>query len=306
MEQVNNESESFVLGEDELYLIFTVLFSMETYFMEATKALASNEKLLSRSKEEKTILGHFFNVQLVCREWNRVSRSALDPRLLNQLPMIRAVEKGSAEGVRSILMDHRVDPTTCGNYCLENAVTNGRVNIVKILLEDERVNPSSGSDRLLSLAIASGSKEMMEVLLSHPGIVVRNEELDLHVWVIRNVTPLLVHRLLTMPSTSPSRFFDNIVRRGNEDALKILLKDELFDPSADQNHAIIYASTTGTPNMVKALLMDPRVDPTAKGNQAYKEGKKENRKILLHDPRVKQKLEEEGGKGFLSKIFGKT
>lgn len=96
------------------------------------------------------------------------------------------------------------------------------------------------------------------------------------------------------------------MKRGNELVIEYLLKSSNFDPSSENNHAIIYASTSGTPNMVKMLLEDPRVDPSAKENQAVKEAKKENRKVLMRDERVKESLESErkrSTKGVFSKLI---
>jgi hypothetical protein len=65
---------------------------------------------------------------------------------------------------------------------------------------------------------------------------------------------------------------------------------ERVDPAADNNAAIIWASTRGKVDVVRLLLADARVDPTAKDNQAIiwasEKGKVDVVRLLLADTRV--------------------
>jgi len=71
---------------------------------------------------------------------------------------------------------------------------------------------------------------------------------------------------------------------------------EGFDPSADDNYAIKYASENGHLEVVKLLLQDPRVDPIDNNyaiQVASKNSHSEVVKLLLQDPRVKTSLPKE-------------
>ena len=72
--------------------------------------------------------------------------------------------------------------------------------------------------------------------------------------------------------------------------MKLLLKDERVDPSADSNYAIQWTCSNGHVEIVKLLLADERVDPSAGNNYAIREacenGHVEVVKMLLADERV--------------------
>lgn len=83
------------------------------------------------------------------------------------------------------------------------------------------------------------------------------------------------------------------ISRDRYDAIKlleILLQGPNFDPSMDNNKAIILASEFGRLDLVEKLLKDPRVDPSALSNEALfravSEGWKEIVQILLKDEKV--------------------
>ena len=59
-------------------------------------------------------------------------------------------------------------------------------------------------------------------------------------------------------------------RFGNVDLVKMFLKDERVDPSADDNYAIIKSAENGHLDVVEFLLKDERVDPSAKDNFAIR------------------------------------
>jgi ankyrin repeat protein len=81
----------------------------------------------------------------------------------------------------------------------------------------------------------------------------------------------------------------NIIKYGFVDELKIKL-DQGWDPSADDNYPIRYASEYGHIEIVKILLKDKRVDPSAEYNfaigHAARYGHTEVVKLLLNDKRV--------------------
>ena len=81
-----------------------------------------------------------------------------------------------------------------------------------------------------------------------------------------------------------------LVKKNNIDKIRLLLKDPLVDPAADNNHLIRYASEKGKTEIVRLLLEDPRVNPSADTNYAIRlasqNGHTEVVKMLLEDSRV--------------------
>jgi len=77
---------------------------------------------------------------------------------------------------------------------------------------------------------------------------------------------------------------------GFTDAVKLLLSDYGVDPSAQDNDAVIYASSNEHLEIVRLLLKDDRVDPSARDNIALvcasQNGYLEIVKLLLSDDRV--------------------
>lgn len=79
------------------------------------------------------------------------------------------------------------------------------------------------------------------------------------------------------------------IENNHIEVVKLLLKDDRFDPVVDNNYAIRKASEHGHVEVVKLLLQDPRVDPTVDNNYtikyASKNGYVEVVKLLLQDSR---------------------
>jgi len=64
--------------------------------------------------------------------------------------------------------------------------------------------------------------------------------------------------------------FEQAIREGNVEAVKLLLADKRVDPGAAKNWAIGWASSYGDTEIVKLLLTDDRVDPTNGDNYAIR------------------------------------
>lgn len=94
----------------------------------------------------------------------------------------------------------------------------------------------------------------------------------------------------------PSRNNDAAIiyssKNGQLESVKYLLKDPRVNPTAKRNCSIIYASAHGYLEIVKELLKDPRVQPQEDIleldalDYACKNGYLEIVKVLLKDPRV--------------------
>ena len=72
----------------------------------------------------------------------------------------------------------------------------------------------------------------------------------------------------------PSADDDDAIRWASEfghtDVVKLLLGDDRVDPSADNDEAILLASYNGHLDVVKLLLQDPDVDPSADNDEAIR------------------------------------
>ena len=86
------------------------------------------------------------------------------------------------------------------------------------------------------------------------------------------------------------RLFWELCNKGKDKEAALILSMDVFDPTADNNRAIRWASENGHVEVVKILLSDKRVDPTAGDNRAIQwasgNGHVEVVKILLSDKRV--------------------
>jgi len=85
------------------------------------------------------------------------------------------------------------------------------------------------------------------------------------------------------------RLFWELCNKGKDKEAALILSMDVFDPTADNNRAIRWASENGHVEVVKILLSDKRVDPTADNNlairRASEKGHVEVVKILYqHNP----------------------
>lgn len=84
----------------------------------------------------------------------------------------------------------------------------------------------------------------------------------------------LLEKLLTYPEFNPS--IDNnkaiiiAAEFDRDDLVKILLNHPLVDPGDQRNEAIFRAATDGNINIVKILMNDPRVDPSDWNNRVLR------------------------------------
>ena len=117
--------------------------------------------------------------------------------------------------------------------------------------------------------------------------------------------------------------FFTAIERNKPNVVEHILKCyPSFDPSFDDNFAILYASEKGNVKVVKTLLANPRVDPSADNNVAIRfasfYGHSQVVKILLADPKVNSSVynnetiddapsrKNSRKKSFVCKVCGKT
>ena len=96
----------------------------------------------------------------------------------------------------------------------------------------------------------------------------------------------LVKQLFHIQQYPKNEQFIKSIRMNYVELIKLFLSDINFDPSANNNYAIIYASYHGHIEIIKLLLNHPRVDPSADNNYAIKiarqKGYTEIVKLLLN------------------------
>lgn len=84
----------------------------------------------------------------------------------------------------------------------------------------------------------------------------------------------LLDKLLTYPEFNPSIDNNKAIIIASEfdrdDLVKILLEHPLVDPGAQRNEAIFRAAADGHVNIVRILMNDLRVDPSDQNNRALK------------------------------------
>lgn len=109
------------------------------------------------------------------------------------------------------------------------------------------------------------------------------------------VVKLLLEENLVDPSAYDNYAIRYASEKGDTEVVKLLLKDDRVDPASWDNYAIRYASCFGYVEVVKLLLDDKRVDPSACDNYAIRDasysGHAEVVRLLLQDERVKSTVD---------------
>ena len=92
------------------------------------------------------------------------------------------------------------------------------------------------------------------------------------------------------PSANDNEAIIGMSEKGNLFAVKALLKDSRVDPSAEKNLAIEFACNNNHVNVAKELLLDPRVDPSGETNYIIRDAVYEKNidilEVLLNDGRT--------------------
>lgn len=142
------------------------------------------------------------------------------------------------------------------------ACEHGNIRVVRFLLQNPRLRPSDDHNIALNMACHKNHCNIIKLLLQDPRVNVEG-----------------------MPHV-----IDGLLRDGRLDALKILVNDPRYDPSAHKNHLIRELAKYGHLNLIKFVLKDPRVDPGAKNgealNNACKKGHLKVVDLLLRHPKV--------------------
>ncbi|KAI8897645.1 hypothetical protein BC833DRAFT_658414 [Globomyces pollinis-pini] len=135
---------------------------------------------------------------------------------------------------KRLLKVQSFDPSANGNYAIRYAVRNGQKETVELLLNDTRVDPSDTNLRAL-----------IEI-------------------------PPLRGKLIKVHSESYAKSIHSYAKCFNQNRLPFakLLKVQSFDPSANGNYAIRYATRNGQKEIVELLLKDTTVDPSDDDNYA--------------------------------------
>jgi ankyrin repeat protein len=203
--------------------------------------------------------------------------------------------RSSADIVRMLLADERIDPCADNNIALRAACWHGRTEIVRILLKDGRADPRSLDDYAIRTASSGGHIEIVRLLLedgrANPGLA-NYEVLFLaasqagQIEIVR----LLLEDDRVIPNAMDGRVIRGASEKGYIGIVRLLLKDGRSDPSFNNSDALRVASANGHIEVVKLLLADGRSDPSADGNRALHESIKYNRievvQLLLTDSRV--------------------
>eukprot|EP01117_Protostelium_nocturnum_P014824 TRINITY_DN5683_c0_g1_i1.p1 TRINITY_DN5683_c0_g1~~TRINITY_DN5683_c0_g1_i1.p1 ORF type:complete len:389 (-),score=112.72 TRINITY_DN5683_c0_g1_i1:120-1286(-) len=189
----------------------------------------------------------------------------LDPK---EFPLVRAINKNRMESLRVILGSKGLDGSYCSHalsHCLFN------VEALQVLLKDGRAKLEGFNQLKQVLDDREAGGEILKILLPH--LHLKEEEWEgllLLALYMNNVT--VVETILADgrydPSSNNNRALITSVEHGNSAIVQLLLCDKRVDPSMRQNKAIRCAALRGHEQVVILLLADRRVDPTAESNEA--------------------------------------
>lgn len=186
----------------------------------------------------------------------------IDPMANDNLPLRLAIYNRQARVIKKVMADPRVDVSVGG--VLAAAVRAQDVGLTSAVLGCEKVNPSSPSNRALSIACRQGGIGVLRLLLADPRV--------------RGNT----HSEKLAPADAAAQ--------GRAAALRVLLKDNRFNPAYNNNRALTDACSNGRVECVRILLGDGRVDPTALDSRALHMatvmGHLDVIKVLLQDGRA--------------------
>ena len=202
---------------------------------------------------------------------------------------INACKHGHIELVRQSIRHPKFDPSEG----FDVAVANGQAQIVSLLLDDPRVIIHSST---FNTAVEKGHVDVVKLFLGHPLIQLTNAHLN---WAL-NIAVRYHHidvatLFLNHPRFSPTShdILSDAVSVKDPDMVKLLLRDGRFDPSYDDNHALVEAARVGHTEIFNLLMNDVRlVDPAGRGRRnralvtAAQFGHIEIVDILLRDPRI--------------------
>lgn len=166
--------------------------------------------------------------------------------------IIHASENGNAELLKLLLTHKRADPAHWNSNALGVAARAGQTATAKLLLDDKRADPNKCE--ALSKAVSGGHVEIVKLLLADKRIhTIKYAKKYDYGYVIRmfefnNRTSILSNRQLEI--------------------LPLLLQDKRFDPSSNNNAAIISFCKSGKLEAISLLLEDKRVDPSLPNNEA--------------------------------------
>lgn len=216
-----------------------------------------------------------------------LSFPSIDPTVGDHAAISMACRKGRTDIVRLLLADSRIMTDNCeedlsstssddssashyscnygrGLRLLTRAVENGHHEVVKLLLQDERPWPKDIDEALLA-ACNTPCLETLKILLDYGP----REHLQLYPPLRAAVTChnfAALHVLLTNKSkvsdTDIANLLHHAAHLGCLESLKILLADERFDPSQNDNIALRTATQERHLTVVEFLLGDERVNPT--------------------------------------------
>ena len=206
-----------------------------------------------------------------------------------------SMQSQDLDALRNSLDDWGAGHDKC--YTLRLACRYGKLDIVKLLVVHYRVNISAFENVALNEACKYGQIEILKYILSSLNFYQKytsyiSRELmsppfhDRHA----NVISLLLEDGRFDPSDQNNQAIIKAAQMGNLEIVKILLQDSRVDPSDQNNEAIVRAAENGNLETVKLLLLDPRVDPSDQNNEAInsasRKGYVEIVKLLIEDPRV--------------------
>lgn len=163
-----------------------------------------------------------------------------------------SMDNDSADIIKLLLNDPRVDPQVDDNYPIRKSIELNCKNVVKILLSDDRVNPFLDIGVIETIII----NENIEM-----GIILLNDH--------RITDELIIYA------------FQMSVIHNKYNWVKYLMDNFDIDPSIQNNLSLMNAVNLNNIEIVDLLLRDSRVNPFYENIEVINKIKKKNKKPLI-------------------------
>ena len=170
-----------------------------------------------------------------------------------------------------LLKNSSFQSVALANDKVKFAILSQDLELVKRALEDNYDKWFSPLEYFspLELACEYGQLEVVKMLVNDYGIHLSAKD-NIALWMVCNRRGHLdnLDYILQHPDFDPHNCSRVFLSVSNANVVRKLLSDERFDPSFDNNQALINAALNGYLESLKVLLADSRVDPSDQENRA--------------------------------------
>jgi ankyrin repeat protein len=163
--------------------------------------------------------------------------------------------------VALLLQDPRIDPTACCNSAIHSAIQLKKDEMARLLLDDGRVDPFAMNSRPFLVAIQNGMTAVVQELLKDDRCnvsLIKPEHLITSAQYGLDVIKLIWSD--PRYHLEPSQFLTQACQKGLHDFVEMMVQDDRFDPSQNDNEPFRQAIIHKKFEIVDILLSSPKLN----------------------------------------------